>query len=66
MNISKNLRQQKFDLNKKTICNLSRADLNEIAAGLNKNDGCWENLWTVYHCDVVYTGAPTKDVNTTI
>lgn len=47
---------KKLKLNKRTVSNLSRNDLSDIKAGGQK--GCWENLWTVYECDVVYTGTP--------
>jgi hypothetical protein len=40
-------------LNKQTISTLDSKELSEIKAG---NDACWENLWTLYYCKVVYTG----------
>lgn len=46
--------QKKLELNKQTVSNLSKDQLNSIKAG--KCDPCWENLWTLYHCDVIYTG----------
>lgn len=50
---------KKLKLNKRTVSNLSRAELSSIKAGYR---GCWENLWTMYYCDVIYTGAPQTDV----
>jgi len=51
---------KKLNLNKRTVANLSRNDLSDIKAGGQK--GCWENIWTLYNCDVVYTGAPPTDL----
>lgn len=45
--------QKKPQLNKKTISNLSKGDLIKAKAGIQ--DGCWENLYTIYHCDVIWT-----------
>jgi hypothetical protein len=50
---------KKLRLNKQTVSNLSRTDLSDIKAGGQR--GCWENLWTLYYCDVVYTGAPQTE-----
>jgi hypothetical protein len=50
---------KKLRLNKQTVSNLSRSDLSDIKAG--GQPGCWENLWTWYYCDVVYTGMPRTD-----
>lgn len=50
---------KKLKLNKRTVSNLSRTDLSDIKAGVQR--GCWENLWTLYHCDVIYTGDPQPD-----
>lgn len=46
---------KKLKLNKQTVSNLSRDELSNIKAG---EKACWENLWTVYYCDIVYTAAP--------
>ncbi|MDQ1350074.1 MAG: hypothetical protein QG657_375 [Acidobacteriota bacterium] len=50
---------KKLKLNKRTVSNLSRADLSGIKAGVQR--GCWENLWTMYYCDVIYTGPAQTD-----
>ncbi len=47
---------KKLELNKHTISNLNHDEMNGVKAG--KCDPCWENLWTIYHCDVIYTGEP--------
>ncbi|MCU0285398.1 MAG: hypothetical protein MUF15_03260 [Acidobacteria bacterium] len=47
--VKKNLK-----LNKQTISDLSREELSNIKAA---EKACWENLWTVYYCDVIYTGS---------
>lgn len=39
---------KRLKLNEITI-----ADMKNIKAG---HAACWENLWTAYYCDVVYTG----------
>jgi hypothetical protein len=44
---------KKLKLNKQTVSDLSRDELSNIKAGAQK--GCWENIWTLYSCDVVYT-----------
>jgi hypothetical protein len=44
---------KKLDLKKSTIANLTQKEMNEINGGVNT--ACWENLWTLYHCQVVYT-----------
>lgn len=44
-------------LNKQTISHLTDRELHEIKGG--SQEPCWENLWTLYNCDVVYTGPPT-------
>lgn len=56
----KGVNQKKMELNKQTVSNLTDNQLNDIKAG--KLAPCWENLWTIYHCDVVYTGSsPAED-----
>jgi natural product precursor len=47
---------RKLELNKNTIANLTGKEMKEIKGG--RKDPCWENLWTLYYCDVVYTGEP--------
>ncbi|MCK4762386.1 MAG: class I lanthipeptide [Candidatus Aminicenantes bacterium] len=49
---------KKLSLNKKTIANLTKQELSEIKAGYKP---CWENLWTMYHCDLFYTGTPEAE-----
>lgn len=49
---------KKLALNKETVSNLdilTREAQREIAAG-NAYSDCWENLWTMYYCDVIWTG----------
>lgn len=43
---------KKLELKKRTIANLTNEEMKEVKGGLK---ACWENLWTLYHCDVVYT-----------
>jgi hypothetical protein len=45
-------------INKVTVSDLSRVELSDIKAGAAMQQPCWENLWTIYHCDVMYTGDP--------
>jgi hypothetical protein len=45
--------QKKLELNKQTVSNLTDHQLNEIKAG--QQPACWENLWTLYYCDIVWT-----------
>lgn len=49
---------KKLKLNKQTVSDLSRKELSQIRAG---EKACWENLWTMYNCDVVYTLQPPVD-----
>jgi hypothetical protein len=49
--------QTKLEFNKKTISNLTKNELGEVKAGIDQEQ-CWENLWTLYHCDVIYTADP--------
>jgi hypothetical protein len=58
-NSKKVLNAKKLELNKQTIVNLTNEELEDIKAG--KHDPCWENLWTLYHCDVMYTGPPDTE-----
>lgn len=46
---------KKLKLNKKTVSDLTRNELAQIRAG---EAACWENLWTLYYCQVVYTYVP--------
>lgn len=48
----KESKTKKLNLGKQTISNLTTKELKETKAGLKP---CWENLWTLYHCDVIYT-----------
>lgn len=45
---------KKLELKKRTIANLSKTEMSEIKAG--GFAACWENLWTLYYCDIVCTG----------
>jgi len=56
--INKGQLARKLELNKQTIDNLTKDDLQEIRAGKAKYEPCWENLWTLYYCKVMYTGDP--------
>jgi hypothetical protein len=56
--INKGQLARKLELNKQTIDDLTKDDLQEIRAGKAKYEPCWENLWTLYHCNVMYTGDP--------
>lgn len=44
---------KKLKLEKKTIADLTKGEMNEIKGGVNSP--CWENLWTIYECDVLWT-----------
>ncbi|MCP5047941.1 MAG: hypothetical protein GY940_12265 [bacterium] len=46
--------KKKLELNKQTVAHLSQEELSEIKAG--KFTKCWENLWTLYYCGLVWTG----------
>lgn len=59
MKKSHNKPTDKLELNKQTISDLTTKELSDIKAG--GQDPCWENIWTLYHCDVMYTGDPPKD-----
>lgn len=51
---------KRLTLNKKTISNLdilSRAAQNLFNGGYKK---CWENLWTKYYCDKIWSGDSPK------
>ncbi len=41
-------------IKKQTITRLDGEKLEKVKAGVGTN-ACWENLWTLYICDVVYT-----------
>jgi natural product precursor len=43
---------KKLELKKRTVANLTKQEMSEIKGGYR---ACWENLWTLYNCDVVYT-----------
>lgn len=49
-----NQNKKKPGLKKQTISNLIPGELKKIRGGVC--NPCWENLWTLYHCDVIYTG----------
>ncbi len=44
----------KITLNKQTITNLTNGEMKVVNAG--EHDACWENIYTLYHCDVMWTG----------
>jgi hypothetical protein len=48
--------ERKLTLSRQTVTNLSKEALKDIRAG--GDIACWENLWTLYHCDVIYTRLP--------
>lgn len=54
---------KKLKLNKRTVSNLSRKELSDIKGGYR---GCWENIFTMYYCDVIYTGAPPVEIQVAI
>jgi hypothetical protein len=51
--------KKKLELNKQTIANLTKSELEEIKAGAQTP--CWENLWTMYKCAYMYTGSPETE-----
>lgn len=51
----KNDIQKKLEMNKETISNLTKSELSKVSAGRDGQDACWENIWTLYHCEVVFT-----------
>jgi len=48
--------KKKLVLNKQTVSTLAAKELSKVKAGV----ACWENLWTLYHCDVIYTRGPEE------
>ncbi|MCK4760608.1 MAG: class I lanthipeptide [Candidatus Aminicenantes bacterium] len=44
---------KKLELKKETIARLTPEELSEIKAGYK---ACWENLWSLYYCGVIWTG----------
>ena len=50
----KDQKQQKLTLNKETISDLSKNQMG-VARGGKQQPACWENLWTMYECDVIRT-----------
>ncbi len=48
--------KKRLVLYKQTISTLGSKELSKIKAGI----ACWENLWTLYHCDVIYTREPEE------
>jgi hypothetical protein len=53
---------KKLTLNKETVAHLEtlgRKEQKEVkGADAAAYEPCWENLWTLYHCKVMYTGDP--------
>ncbi len=53
---------QKLVLNKETISNLEVLTRQEMAEVDGMHKACWENLWTLYYCRLIWTGdAPETD-----
>jgi len=53
---------KKLTLNKETVANLEtlgRNDLQEVKGAAQTP--CWENLWTMYKCEYMYTGPPEPE-----
>lgn len=53
---------KKLTLNKETISNLellSKEAQSEVIAG---HKACWENLWTLYYCKIIWTGKDPEEV----
>ncbi len=46
-------KHRKLVLKKQSIAELSEKKMSVIRGGF---EGCWENLWTGYHCDIVWSG----------
>lgn len=49
---------KKLTLNKTTVATLTGAQQRNILAGAADDEysACWENLLTLYHCDLIWTG----------
>lgn len=49
---------KKLTLNKSTVATLTGDEQKKVLAGAADTEypKCWENLWTLYHCDMVWTG----------
>ena len=45
----------KLTLNKQTIADLTGAEMGEAKGG-DYYTPCWENLWSYYNCDGLWTG----------
>ncbi|MCP4216652.1 MAG: hypothetical protein GY765_18515 [bacterium] len=56
----KNNNEKKLVLNKETVAHLRNKDMGNVLAGKGDQKGCWENLWTMYHCDVFGTTTPPR------
>lgn len=52
----KTIENTKLILNKTTVSTLTDEKQKSILAGAAEIPPCWENLWSLYHCDVIYTG----------
>ena len=56
---------KKLVLNRTTVATLTGDEQKKILAGADTEySKCWENLWTWYHCDMVYTGDVEPEVET--
>jgi len=49
---------KKLELKKETVTDLSTLSHKEMkdVKGAADYKACWENLWTMYYCDVMWTG----------
>jgi hypothetical protein len=47
---------KKLELKKETVANLNiltRKEMSEVEGAFR---ACWENLWTLYYCTLIWTG----------
>lgn len=51
--MKENQSNKKLVLKKETVAHLDNDKMAKIRGG--EHTGCWENLWTLYHCGVIYT-----------
>ena len=47
---------KKLELKKETVANLDILTRKEMSKVEGAYKACWENLWTVYYCAVIWTG----------
>ena len=55
---------KKLTLNKETVANLEILSREAQAEVKGAYDGCWENLYTLYYCRLIYTGEKPTKTNT--